>query len=774
MDSMMQRYRVHLRGRVQGVGCRPFIYKTARAFALTGFVLNDTQGATVEIQGTPESIQAFFHLLQDTSQRPTLLQINAIEQSEIAIVPAEADFVIRASQHEGTAAAGVCPDIAVCADCLKEMQNPGDFRYHYPFINCTQCGPRYSIIKTIPYDRPNTTMSNFVMCPQCRKQYEDAADRRFHAQPVACPVCGPRVSLLDNHGKVIESQSDAAIAKAAELLRAGHIAAIKGIGGFHLAADAFNDEAVKRLRERKRREAKPFAMMAGNLDIVRRFAVIDSAAEELLTSPAAPIVLLDKKEGGSLAASVAEGTHRFGFMLPYAPLHYLLFAEPGIEVLIMTSANLSDEPLICDNDAAMEQLNRVADYFLIHDRPIYRQVDDSVTQIIDGKPAFLRRSRGYVPETIHRLRAAPKEIFAAGADLKNTFCFLKGDQYILSEHIGDLEKPSVYRHYIRSIDHLAGLFEAKPQAVVCDLHPGYFSTQYAQEYARNNGMDTVLRVQHHWAHAASAMAEYNLEGRVIALIADGTGYGTDGAVWGCECLVCSLTEFERVGHLAYYPLAGGDLASVEPIRPLLGLCRTAGVELPEEILLRIEPDEQKVQLIRQQIEKKIATVLSSSLGRLFDAAAALAGLGNRNYFEAQLPMALEAIADTMKTDAYPVEILDRPDGTFELSPRTVISGIVDDIRRKTDSIVISSRFHNAVAEGLFGFSVKTRQKTGLCDVVLSGGVFCNQYLSNRLIRLLQENGFRVFFKRQVPANDGGIAMGQAAIAAARLSAGLME
>jgi hydrogenase maturation protein HypF len=718
------------------------------------------------MQGCKEAVESFFQQLENIEKKPALLKIDTLKKMPIPVIFNETGFCIHASHELGAASAAVCPDIAVCLACLAEIRDSADFRYHYPFINCTQCGPRYSIIKTIPYDRLNTTMADFAMCPQCRSQYENVVDRRFHAQPVACPVCGPHVSLLDNQGKAVETQSDSVLAKAAALLREGKILAIKGIGGFHLAVDAFNDNAVKLLRQRKRREVKPFAMMAVNLDMIWRFVVADSAAEELLTSPSAPIVLLDKKEPSLLAAAVAEGTNRYGFMLPYAPLHHLLFAEPGIEVLVMTSANLSDEPLICENAAALEQLNTVADYFLVHDRPIYRQVDDSVMHIIDGKPAFLRRSRGYVPETILRRKAAAKAIFAAGADMKNTFCFLKGDRYILSEHIGDMEKPSVYRHYIRSIDHLAGLFEVVPQVVACDLHPGYFSTQYAQGYACKNGIESIVRVQHHWAHAASAMAEFNLDQKVIALIADGTGYGTDGAIWGCECLVCSLTEFERLGHLAYYPLAGGDLASIEAIRSLLGLCQSSGIELPKCILRRIEPDEQKVLLIRQQIEKNIATVPSSSLGRLFDAMAALVGCGNHNHFEAQLPMAMEAIADSAETGVFPVEVQGYPDGTFGMLPRTIIVGILDDLERNIDKTVISARFHNTIAEGLKIFAVMARQKTGIRDVVLSGGVFCNRYLSNRLIRLLQESGFRVFFKSCVPVNDGGIAIGQAAIAAA--------
>lgn len=750
------------------MGCRPWVYRLAVGFGLTGFVLNDKQGVTIEAQGDEAKISQFVDALQNDPGKPVMMKIEKLSTRPIPVCPGDTLFEIRFSQQEGAADSQVCPDIATCPDCLRELNDPGDFRYRYPFINCTQCGPRYSIVQTIPYDRPNTTMRTFAMCPRCQSQYQSVTDRRFHAQPVACPDCGPKVSLVDNHGVVVETDSDKAISKTAGLLLEGKVLAIKGIGGFHLAVNALDDKAVRLLRSRKRREAKPLAMMAADIETIARYAVVDGAAVELLTGPASPIVLLTKKNTDLIAPSVAEGTHSFGFMLPYAPLHHLLFAEAGISVLIMTSANLSDEPLICDNTAAMTQLNGVADFFLVHDRPVYRQVDDSVAHLIDGKPALLRRSRGYVPEPILRERPAAVEIFAAGADLKNAFCFAKGGQYILSEHIGDLENPTVYRHYIRSIDHLSGLVEARPQVVVHDLHPGYFSTQYAREYAHQNGIKEVLAVQHHWAHAAAVMAEHHLSGQVIGLMADGTGYGTDGAIWGCECLICSMTDFTRFGHLEYYPLAGGDLASVEPIRPLLGLCKTSGFEIPASILERIETNRHKIELLKDQIDKQFLTVPTSSLGRFFDAAAALAGVGNYNHFEAQLPMAFEAAANSNENGEYLVQIGPDSNGTFIWPVRTVLEGLIDDVVINKSIDIIAARFHNTVSRAMLEFAIAAREKSGIADVALSGGVFCNSYLTNRLIGQLRENKFRVFWNQRVPAGDGCIALGQAAIACEKM------
>jgi len=762
---LVKRQRILITGRVQGVGFRPAVYRLARELGLAGWVINDTKGVTIELQGEPQEIDDFFRRLQAGPDKPPLAGIQSLERTDIEPVEEEAAFVIGKSESQGTALSQVTADIATCEDCLAELQNPEDFRYRYPFINCTNCGPRYSIIKTIPYDRPNTTMSAFAMCERCAAQYRDVADRRFHAQPVACPRCGPRIWLTDPVGKVLLTGSDEVVAETARLLRAGKIVAIKGIGGFHLACDVLNNEAVLRLRRRKRRDYKPFALMARSIQDVRKHSLVDAATEEALASPRSPIVLLPKRSDSTIAPSVAQGVSTFGFMLCYAPLHHLLFAA-GLEVLVMTSANLSDEPLICKNEPALERLGGVADAFLMHDREIYRQVDDSIVYFAAGAQIVLRRARGYVPTPIFMERAAPQGILATGADLKNTFCFAKQNQLILSEHIGDLEDAEVYHHYAGSIKHLAGLFEVEPTVVACDLHPGYLSTQYAKSL---RGVK-VVPVQHHWAHIASVLAEHRLAGPVIGLECDGTGYGTDGAIWGCECMIASLTQFERFGHLAYYPLPGGDKASKEAIRPTVSLLREAYGEqfsLREFrwLLERIEPKEAKLKLICEQIDKRINTVNTSSLGRVFDAVAALVGLGSYNYFDAQLPMALESVAAAEVEDSYEFD-LHQPGGEpLQLDLRRTLRSLVEDIRREKAPALISARFHNTLAEALLALAKAARESTRLETAALSGGVFCNHYLVNRLAARLQQEGFTVLLNREVPSNDGGIALGQAAIAA---------
>lgn len=766
----MKRILFQLRGRVQGVGCRPYVYRLASRFGLTGFVRNDTSGVWIEVQGKDEAIEAFSGELQNpaASDYPGLMEIDDCRTELLPLNLNEKAFAIIQSRQEGKPIAAVTPDTAVCQHCLSELNDPKDFRYRYPFITCTHCGPRYSIIKTIPYDRPNTTMDEFVLCPQCRRQYEDVTDRRFHAQPVACPACGPKVWLADAGGTVIQADSNSAISHAAAALRDGKIVGIKGIGGFHLAVDALNENAVLRLRERKRRQAKPFALMAADVETIRHYANVDSAAQALLTSRQRPIVLLEKKKAAGIAPSVAPGTHSYGFMLCYAPLHYLLFAEEGISVLVMTSANFSEEPLICDNTQAVEDLGTVADVFLMHDRVIFRQTDDSVAHIVDGAPAFLRRARGYVPEPMYRSMPSRMTIFAAGADLKNTFCFVKGDQYLLSEHIGDLAEGRAYRHYVKSVEHFQRLFEASPQAVVCDLHPGYLSSHFAERL----NITPLIRVQHHWAHIASAMAEYNYIGKIIGLVADGTGYGTDGAIWGCECLIASLTEFERFGHLAYYPLAGGDKAAKEAIRPLAGLLSPQGrfeeLDQYRDLLTRIEPDSEKLRLICSQIQKGLNTTPTSSLGRLFDAAAALCGAGGQNRFEAELPMALEALTIQGEASAYPVELSQQADGMWSWRYEPMLKGMLEDLHNGAAPELIATRFHNSVCNAMLAMAKAARMATGLNTTALSGGVFCNRYLAIRLIKLLKDDGFEVLWKRRVPANDGGVALGQAAIAAAML------
>ena len=757
---------------MQGVGMRPYVYRLAAEFSLTGFVFNDTHGVTVEAQGAADKLTQFAEKLQSPVHRPPLSQIATCRIIEIMELVGETKFIIRHSETKGEVMSQVTADAAACGDCLRELFNPKDFRYNYPFINCTNCGPRYSIVKTIPYDRPHTTMSVFPLCEKCTAQYKDAADRRFHAQPVACAACGPKVTLVNNHGDVIESDSNKAINLTAQLLFAGKPIAIKGIGGFHLSCDALNEEAVSLLRNRKRREHKPFAMMAATIEKIKEHAEIDNIARHLLQSPQSPIVLLPKKAGSLIAPSAASGTNTFGFMLCYALLHHLLFAQPvdghTIDVLVMTSGNLSDEPLICDNDEAIEKLGSVADYFLMHDREIYRQVDDSIVHIVDGQPALLRRSRGYVPTPILRDASCPCDIFAAGADMKNAFCLVKKNQFIMSEHIGDIENAETYHHYRKSIEHFAGLYKFNPGLVVCDLHPGYISTQYAQSLA---GVE-LMQVQHHWSHAASVIAEYDITEPVIGLGVDGAGYGTDGAIWGCECLIASLDDFRRFGHLAYYPLAGGDKAAKEPIRPLLGILKTFYPDFQLDnfqwLLQSIEPDRQKQEAILTQIDKKFNVMQASSMGRIFDMAAAMLGLGAYNHFEAQLPIALESIADPAIDSAYQFTLFETIEGPVQLDITLIVKQFIADIQAQTAPSTISAKFHNAIANALAELAQKARKATEINTVALSGGVFCNRFLTNRLIRLLKQNNFLVLLNRHVPANDGGIALGQAAIAARKM------
>jgi hydrogenase maturation protein HypF len=744
------------------------VYKIVSQLGLTGFVYNNTMGVIIELQGAKEKIAEFSERLQGMD-KPPLAEIKSYKVADIVAVDGDEKFTIKESESEGTALSQVTADMAVCKDCLAEMTGKEDFRYRYPFINCTNCGPRYSIVKTIPYDRCNTTMSVFEMCDKCEAQYKNIADRRFHAQPVACPACGPKIWLTDVNGKTMAINK--VIAETARLLSDGKIVAIKGIGGFHLAVDALNDNAVMRLRERKRRDHKPFAMMSASVENIKEYAVVNKSAEQILKSPQSPIVLLPKKKEPKIASSVANEVDTFGFMLCYAPLHHLLFAE-GIKVLVMTSGNISDEPLICKNEKAIERLSGIADAFLMHDREIYRQVDDSIIHFVDEQPVALRRARGYVPTPVFSKEKCADDILAAGADMKNTFCLVKQNQFICSEHIGDLEDAEVYHHYIDSIEHLRKLFEVKPKIVVCDLHPGYFSTQYALSIPDVK----IIQVQHHWAHIASVLAEHGLEGPVIGIECDGTGYGMDGAIWGCECMIASLDNFKRLGHLEYYPLAGADKASKEAVRPLLGLLkRTYGDDFEPEkfgrLLEQTEPDEYKRQIILEQIDKRINTVETSSLGRIFDAVAALLGLGNHNHFDAQLPMALEAIIEKGIEECYDFELVKKSHEPFQLKLGRTIEQIIEDIRKATTNGVISAKFHNCLAAALLAMAKAARDSSKLNLVAISGGVFCNRYLANRLIKLLKQNDFCVLFNREFPSNDGGISVGQAAIAARIVNGG---
>lgn len=764
---MVKRVRLKIAGRVQGVGFRPTVVRLAQDLGLTGTVCNDTSGVSLELQGTVQSLATFSQRLQGVD-KPPLAQFVSFLEEKCPIVKGESVFRIIGSRVDGDVRSEVAVDTALCADCLREMRDPADFRYRYPFINCTNCGPRYSIIKTVPYDRPGTTMADFALCPQCESQYGDIGDRRYHAQPVACTTCGPHIWLTDTQGKELERENDACLQAAAALLRAGKILAIKGLGGFHLAVDALNDKAVERLRLRKQRDHKPFALMTNRFEKMEPFVHLSDAARQLLESPQSPIVLLPRRLNDRLPQAVAPGMDTLGMMLCYAPLHVLLFAE-GLELLVMTSGNIADEPLICDNQRALERLGPVADAFLLHDRDIYRQVDDSIVHWVNRQPMLLRRARGYMPTPIRLSHSTKRHILAAGADLKNTFCLAKGDQLICSEHIGDLADAEVYQHYIRSIQHLRALFEVEPTLVVHDAHPAYFSTQYAQS------LDSIetLAVQHHWAHIAAVLAEHQHGGPVIGLVADGTGYGSDGAIWGGECLICSLTEFERFGHMKNFILPGGDQASKEAIRPLMGLLHQAfgndfTLDRCIEWLALLGPDQEKLSLIDQQLNKNLNCVPTSSMGRMFDALAVLLGVGSHNFFDAQLPMGLEVLAGTGSGKAYPVVMLATETGLV-WDWTAMIQDMIVQVRQGAAPVDLAFRFHHTLTEVFCQWACLARERFSLSTVALGGGVFCNRRLIGQVMPALEAHGFEVLIGRQLPANDGCISVGQAAIGSRTLS-----
>lgn len=752
------RCRLSIRGQVQGVGFRPYVYRLARELNLVGYVSNDASGATIEIQGPAAALELFCERL--VRELPPLAEIADLQRCELA--PShEQDFTIRHSQKDAAAQAHVTVDVATCDDCLRELFDTHDRRYRYPFINCTNCGPRYTIVKSIPYDRPNTTMSAFPMCAPCRKEYENPLDRRFHAQPIACPACGPKVWLADRAGTPTGSADP--IHDAADLLRAGRILAIKGLGGFHLACLAGSDEAVAELRKRKHRDHKPFGLMARDLAQIERVADIADDARKALLSPARPLVLLPQKAQSLVSRLVAPGTNTYGIMLPYTPLHHLLFAE-GLDLLVMTSANLSDEPICKDNDEALQRLAGIADAFLLHDRDIERRVDDSVVQARGEKIMMLRRARGYVPRPILLDRSAATEILAVGPELKNTVCLLRGDQAVLSEHIGDLTNTSAYRHFLGTIDHLEALLEMTPTVVAHDLHPMYMSTQYARQ------LPGVRRigVQHHFAHVVSCMAEHRLDEPVIGIAADGTGYGDDGAIWGCEIFRAERTGYTRLGHLRYFPLPGGDTAARQTWRPALALLHeTFGDEAFDTPLAR-SLDPAMLDALRQMLAHKAATVPTSSLGRLFDAAACLVGLANENHFEGQAPMALEAaiaMDDSGPDTSYYPHAVEHHGRRFELDYRPMISAMQADIDSRVPVGRIAARFHNTLAELLKAAALIARDLVDLRKVVLSGGCFANRYLTDRLTEKLEQVGFEVYSHQAVPCNDGGVALGQAVHAA---------
>ena len=764
---MAIRAQVVVRGIVQGVGFRPFVYRLAQEHQLSGWVLNSTQGVVIEVEGPRRRIDGFIDGLR-ASPPPQAV----IERVETNLLPpvGYSSFIIEASR-EGDEFVLISPDICICADCLNELQNPQDRRWSYPFINCTNCGPRFSIISDIPYDRPKTTMSVFSMCPRCDEEYHNPADRRFHAQPNACFLCGPRLELARNGARPADAPLEGEpIEVARRLLAEGTIVAVKGLGGFHLACDATNAGAVATLRERKQRVDKPFAVMSLDVSTVRRYCQVSEGEAQLLESPARPIVLLRRKSGSPIAADVAPANNYLGVMLPYTPLHYLLLGDgrkPTPLALVMTSGNMAEEPIAIGNQEALERLSPLADYFVLHNRDIYVRCDDSVTRLFRGREAMLRRSRGYAPFPV-RLDLELKEILACGAELKNTFCLTKGTYAFLSQHIGDMENYETFASYQASIEHFQKLFRVTPRAVAYDLHPNYLATRYALELAEAEGLRQVP-VQHHHAHVVSCMAENGVDGQVIGVALDGTGYGTDGHIWGGEFLLADYRRFRRLGHLKYVPLPGGETAIKRPYRMavshLLSAFGEEALDLPLELWEQIEATE--LSLVRRMMAARVNCPLTSSCGRLFDAVSALLGVRGVVNYEGQAAIELEMLAAAGVDDVYDWS---RPSSyPIIIDPAPVLRGVVSDLRRDVDRAVISAKFHNTIAEIIVGVSQAARERAGINRVALSGGVFQNMYLLGRTLDGLDSQGFEALIHHRVPTNDGGIALGQAVIANARLS-----
>jgi len=766
-QTLMHGLRIHITGIVQGVGFRPFVYGLATRFALKGWVRNTSAGVDIEVDGDKDVLDLFLKALRD--EAPPLSRIDELTAS---FGPASgfSAFDIVHSEAIPSAFQPISPDVAICDDCLREMLDPNDRRYRYPFINCTNCGPRFTIIQDIPYDRPKTTMAPFVMCPDCEREYKDPLNRRFHAQPVACPVCGPQVTFERLNVGMLAS-SDEAITETQRALLKGEILAIKGLGGFHLACDATNAQAVSELRKRKLRVDKPFALMMPGVETIEQHCLVSESERELLISSARPIVLLKRKTESNIAHEVAPNQDWIGVMLPYTPLHHLLFTE-SMPPLVMTSGNLSEEPIATDNEEARSRLASLADAFLMHNRDIHIRCDDSVVRTFEHsnvetlKPVNvypIRRSRGYSPFPV-KLPFEVPQILAAGSELKNTFCITNKNYAFLSHHIGDMENYETLKSYEQGVEHFERLFRVKPEAIVYDLHPNYLATRYALERAERENIPTI-GVQHHHAHIAACMAEHGLDGSrsVIGVSFDGTGYGEDGAIWGGEFLVADYKSYQRMFHLEYFPLPGGDASIKKPARTALALLWSLGLDWDERLESVKEFSETERNLLHTQLEKKINTPSTSSMGRLFDAVSALAGVRQAVNYEGQAAIEFEALVDSAEEEIYSFGL-----NQTEVQVRGVIQSLIKDVMAGIPTSKISARFHNGLAEGVRTVVGKMSQETGIREVALSGGVWQNITLLRRTLSLLENDGFEVYIHREVPTNDGGLSLGQAMIAAGRL------
>jgi hydrogenase maturation protein HypF len=760
-----ERREIFVRGIVQGVGFRPFVYALARRHGLAGLVRNDAEGVHIEAEGLTEELELFLRGIKE--EAPPLAVVEAVSWRPLAVLEERA-FRIEESREGVRRRALISPDVAACGECLAEIFDPTDRRYRYPFTNCTNCGPRFTITRSVPYDRAMTTMSHFEMCPECLDEYDDPSDRRFHAQPNACTVCGPRVRLLDKFGHELRSKPEDPILRAAHMLRGRAIMAIKGLGGYHLACDPFDDRAVRTLRGRKVRQDKPFALMARDIEQVRELCRVGPEEEALLTSPARPIVLLERREDAGVAEEVAPRQNTLGVMLAYTPLHHLLLGDAGIP-LVMTSGNNSDEPIAYRDEEALEQLGEIADYFLVHDRPIHMRCDDSVVRVVDREPNQIRRSRGYAPAPLGMAEGFGRHTLACGGEFKNTFCVAKERHVFLSHHIGDLENYETLLSFREGVEHYCRLFDVRPELVAYDLHPEYLSTKYAREL-EESGLPAV-GVQHHHAHVASCLAdnERPSEERVIGVALDGTGYGTDGAVWGGEFLEGSIAEgFARRAHLEYAPMPGGAAAIRQPWRMALAyLISLYGEEEASKLPLAMvrQTGERNVRLVARLVEHGLNTPPTSSAGRLFDAVAALAGVpgSRRTTYEGQAAIELELAAQGPVNGGYPFRLRPEGDG-WVVETQGIIGGVVDDLLAGRETGEVSSRFHRTMAEVVVAGCEEIRESGRANAVALSGGTFQNLLLMEQVLELLAGKDFTVYRHRRVPTNDGGIALGQAVLA----------
>jgi hydrogenase maturation protein HypF len=761
MSALRRRARARVQGTVQGVGFRPYVHRLAGELGLGGYVLNDARGVLLEVEGDGAAVDEFLARLGPDA--PPLAVIEQVAVSEGSAL-GDTVFVIRPSPRGEPADAPVTPDAATCDECLRELFDPGDRRYRYPFINCTSCGPRFTIVRGVPYDRPLTTMAGFRMCARCREEYEDPADRRFHAQPNACPVCGPSLRLLDRDGDEVAARDP--LRTAASALRDGKIVAVKGIGGFHLACRADDEAAVAALRARKHREDKPFALMARSLDDGLALVRLGHAERKLLCGPERPIVLAPRVAGAPVARSVAPGAPELGVMLPYSPLHHLLMADSDC-TLVMTSGNVSEEPIAFEDEDALARLGSIADLLLVHDRPIETRTDDSVVRVLSGaRRMFVRRSRGYVPASVPLPDPAARPILACGAELKNTFCLAKGARAWIGHHIGDLQNYETLRSFTEGIEHFERLFAVEPEVVAHDMHPEYLSTKYALE---RTGAELVA-VQHHHAHLAAVLAEHREHGAAVGAIFDGTGFGTDGTVWGGELLVGDLGGFRRAGALRPVRLPGGERAIREPWRMSCAWLRAASDSAcPVPPTLSEAVATRAWEQVQRLVESGTASPLTTSVGRLFDAVAALCGLRATVNYEGQAAVELEAACDPAERGSYPIALVRQAD-LLTIDPRETFRAITADLSAGVAVGAVASRFHRALAGATVSACARVAVEAGVERVVLSGGVFQNRRLVEAVADGLGRAGLRVLLPERLPAGDGGISFGQAAVAAHRFAA----